>query len=140
MVWVKYHEYYAVVPGRNGTTMIRPVPFQLVSLIHNRRQSQKHAILASAHALTSSGPRRGETSFVQATTSCLWDGDCSFQSTRKRHFTGHTLLDPSGTGPLNLGSTADHSRSGWLALSRYVCYSSPPPAYPATIDYRQCLY
>ena len=32
MCWVKYHEFYAVVPAANGGTMIRPVPFQLVSL------------------------------------------------------------------------------------------------------------
>ena len=53
--WVKYHEYYAVVPHGEGT-MIRPVPFQLVSTIRDWPE---------AHL---SGRRAGETSSERDTT------------------------------------------------------------------------
>jgi len=38
MCWVKYHEFYAVVPAADGGTMIRPVPFQLVSVARPTRR------------------------------------------------------------------------------------------------------
>ena len=76
--WVKYHEYYAVVPHGEGT-MIRPVPFQLVRDLAVSQTRTDH-----------SGLNENRTSSERRTTSPRSGGACSLRCTRKRRSTGRT--------------------------------------------------